>query len=135
MFRCIEYAHIPDEKRVKLDDKGKKYVFLRISEQSKAYKLFNPMTGKIVINRDVIFDELNTWNWTEDTLKQQTVPMNFEDNDESLTPQLENPVQQSVELELCKLFKITTRRRPTWMDDYEVSGDLSNEALVHYALL
>ena len=32
IFGCITYAHIPDEKRKKLDDKGVKCVFLRVSE-------------------------------------------------------------------------------------------------------
>ena len=60
IFGCIAYAHIPDEKRKKLDDNGEKYVFLGVSEVSKAYKLFNPLTKKIVTSRDVVFDEENT---------------------------------------------------------------------------
>ncbi|RVW86250.1 Retrovirus-related Pol polyprotein from transposon TNT 1-94 [Vitis vinifera] len=63
IFCCIAYAHITDEKRNKLDDKGEKCVFLGVSEASKAYKLFNPLTKKIVTSRDVIFDEESTWNW------------------------------------------------------------------------
>ena len=55
IFGCVAYAHIPDEKRKKLDDKGEKCVFLGVSEHSKAYKLFNPSTNKIVTSRDVIF--------------------------------------------------------------------------------
>lgn len=56
IFGCIAYAHILDEKREQLDNKGEKCIFLGISEQSKAYKLFNPITGKIIICRDVIFN-------------------------------------------------------------------------------
>ena len=63
IFGCIAYAHIPYEKRKKLDDKGEKCVFLSVSEVSKAYKLFNPLTKKIVTNRDVVFDEKNTRDW------------------------------------------------------------------------
>ncbi|PHT94751.1 hypothetical protein T459_02633 [Capsicum annuum] len=37
IFGCITYAHIPDEKRKKLDDKSKKCIFLGVSEASKAY--------------------------------------------------------------------------------------------------
>ncbi|KAL6333263.1 hypothetical protein AAG906_028446 [Vitis piasezkii] len=48
IFGCNAYAHIPDEKRKKLDDKGEKC------------KLFNPLTKKIVTSRDVVFDEENT---------------------------------------------------------------------------
>jgi len=38
IFGCTAYAHIPDEKRKKLDNKGEKYVFLGVSVCSKAYK-------------------------------------------------------------------------------------------------
>ncbi|RZB58177.1 putative magnesium transporter NIPA9 isoform A [Glycine soja] len=62
-FGCIAFAHVPDQKRKKPDDKAKKYVFIGVSETSKAYKLFNPSTKKIVISKDVVFDEENTWDW------------------------------------------------------------------------
>ena len=63
IFCCINYAHVPAEKRKKLDDKDEKCVFLGISEAFKAYKLLNPLTKKILTSRDVIFDEDSTWNW------------------------------------------------------------------------
>lgn len=63
IFGCVGYAHIPDEKRKKLDDKSEKCVFLGVSEASKTYKLFNPLTKKVVTSRDVIFDEENSWDW------------------------------------------------------------------------
>lgn len=71
IFGCISYAHVPDEKRKKLDNKGEKCIFLRVSNQSKAYKLYNPTTKKIVISRDVIFDESATWPWNDNKLQQQ----------------------------------------------------------------
>lgn len=46
IFGCVAYARIPEEKRRKLDDKGEKCIFLGVSEQSKAYKLYNPITKK-----------------------------------------------------------------------------------------
>ncbi|KAK2987329.1 hypothetical protein RJ640_023630 [Escallonia rubra] len=57
IFGCIAYAHVPYEKRKKLDDKSEKCVFLGVSKVSKAYKLFNPLTKKIVTGRDVVFEE------------------------------------------------------------------------------
>ncbi|PHT67275.1 hypothetical protein T459_26762 [Capsicum annuum] len=39
IFGCIAYAHISDQKRKKLDDKGEKCIFLGVSDQSKAYKI------------------------------------------------------------------------------------------------
>ncbi|XP_075083995.1 uncharacterized protein LOC142167821 [Nicotiana tabacum] len=59
-----------DEKRRKLDDKSEKCVFLGVSEASKAYKLFNPLTKKVVTSRDIIFDEENSWDWNRSSLFQ-----------------------------------------------------------------
>ncbi|XP_059627119.1 uncharacterized protein LOC132269916 [Cornus florida] len=80
------YAHIPDEKRKKLDDKGEKCIFLSVSEHSKAYKLYNPITKKIVISRDVVFDEERTWTWAVST-SGQPIPVNFDvKNEENCDP-------------------------------------------------
>ena len=32
IFGCVAYAHIPDQKRSKLDDKGEKCIFLSVSD-------------------------------------------------------------------------------------------------------
>lgn len=60
VFGCIAYAHIADHKRKKLDSKGEKCIFLGVSDASKAYKLYNPSTKKIVISRDVVFLACNS---------------------------------------------------------------------------
>ncbi|KAL3515836.1 hypothetical protein ACH5RR_022738 [Cinchona calisaya] len=65
IFGCIAYTQVLDEKRRKLDNKGEKYVFLSVSEASKAYKLFNPLTEKLVTSRDFVFDEESTWDWNK----------------------------------------------------------------------
>lgn len=57
MFGCITYSHAPDERRRKLDDNGVKCVFLGVSEESKAYRMFDPIFNKIIISRDVVYDE------------------------------------------------------------------------------
>ncbi|KMS98645.1 hypothetical protein BVRB_3g070000 [Beta vulgaris subsp. vulgaris] len=50
--------------RKKLDDRSKKLVYLGTEPGSKAYRLFDPATSKIIVSRDVIFDEDGglTWN-------------------------------------------------------------------------
>lgn len=63
VFGCIGHVHVPDSKRKKLDDKSCKCVLLGMSEESKAYRLYNPLTEKIVISRDVVFEENECWNW------------------------------------------------------------------------
>ena len=57
VFGCVTYAHIPDQLRKKLDSKEEKCIFIRYSEESKAYRLYNPSTKKLIVSRDVQFIE------------------------------------------------------------------------------
>src|SRR5262249_32519737 len=55
VFGCIGHVHVSDSKRKKLDDKTFQCVLLGISEESKAYRLYDPASKKIVVSRDVVF--------------------------------------------------------------------------------
>ena len=57
VFGCVAHAHIPEQKGSKLDEKNKKCVILGVSDESKAYKLYDPHSYKIIISKDVIFQE------------------------------------------------------------------------------
>ncbi|XP_074327778.1 uncharacterized protein LOC141665692 [Apium graveolens] len=61
IFGCIAYVHVPDQKRKKLDDKGEKCIFTGYDKRSKAYRLYNPLMKKLIISRDVEFDESDYW--------------------------------------------------------------------------
>lgn len=63
IFGCVGHVHVPAAKRIKLDDRSCKCILLGFSEESKAYKMYNPTTGKIIISRDVVFEENESWNW------------------------------------------------------------------------
>ncbi|GMP82636.1 hypothetical protein CsSME_00036854 [Camellia sinensis var. sinensis] len=78
IFGCIAYAHVLDEKRKKLDEKRENCVFLGVSEHFKAYKLFNPITEKIITNRDMVFDEENMWDWTRKCKELQQIRVDFD---------------------------------------------------------
>ncbi|PNX55324.1 cysteine-rich receptor-like protein kinase 25-like protein [Trifolium pratense] len=67
VFGCLAYMHVPDNHRKKLDDKSLKCILLGISEESKAYKLYDPTNKKVIISRDVVFEEDKAWNWSNDT--------------------------------------------------------------------
>jgi hypothetical protein len=47
VFGCIEYVHVPDEKRSKLDPKAEKCIFIGYSLEQKRYKCFNPSIWKL----------------------------------------------------------------------------------------
>jgi hypothetical protein len=57
IFGCISYLHVPKDSRKKLDSKTQKCLFLRYDEESKVYRLYDHKRQKIVLSRDVIFDE------------------------------------------------------------------------------
>ncbi|KAL0355685.1 UNVERIFIED_CONTAM: Copia protein [Sesamum radiatum] len=63
VFGSICYVHVPEQQRTKLDDRSKKMVFLGYDESSKGYKCFDPIAKKVVISRDVEFEEDASWNW------------------------------------------------------------------------
>ena len=50
VFGCLSNVHVPDSKRIKLDDKSMKCILLGISEESKAYRLFDPVSKKIMVS-------------------------------------------------------------------------------------
>ena len=69
VFGCIGHVHIPEAKRTKLDDKSRKCVFLGLSEESKAYRMYNPTSKKILVSRDVVFEESKSWDWGRNDLE------------------------------------------------------------------
>lgn len=54
-YKC--QVHVPKQKRHKFDSKSEECIFLGYSSESEAYRLYNPITRKILISRDVIFFE------------------------------------------------------------------------------
>lgn len=73
VFGCICYVHIPDQKRTKLDDKSEKGIFLGYSTQSKGYRVYNLRTKKLMISRDVEFDESASWNWEQEKVERSSI--------------------------------------------------------------
>ena len=59
VFGCAAYAHIPDCKRKKLDNKAEKLRFVGYSPTSKGYRLYSEHGNKMLTRRDVTFDETN----------------------------------------------------------------------------
>ena len=63
-FSCVAYAYVLDELRRKLDNKGHKMIFVGYFEDTKAYKLYDHVTRKLIISRDVQFVENESWDGT-----------------------------------------------------------------------
>lgn len=71
VFGCVCYVHIPKEKRSKLDDKTHKGIFMGYSPQSKGYRVYSIEEKKLIISRDVEFDENAAWNFEEEKVDKE----------------------------------------------------------------
>ena len=47
VFGCIAYAHVPNENRKKLDNKGERCIFVGYNDKSKAYELYSPSQKRL----------------------------------------------------------------------------------------
>ena len=57
VWGCEAWKHVPKEKRSKLDPKAIRCVLVGYATQQRGYRLFDLQTKKIVVARDVVFDE------------------------------------------------------------------------------
>lgn len=160
VFGSIAHVHIPVQKRIKLDDRSHKCILLGVSEESKAYRLYDPIAKKITISRDVIFEEDAKWDWklskpehkeltwgddkateedeTDDEAELQPVtePVSAE-NENAETEETVDADAQRVETRELESGKQSTRPRrpPVWMQDFVTGEEESNEddALINFA--
>ena len=59
VFGCTCYVHIQSQHRDKLDIRANKCMFLGYSFTQKGYKCYSPELKRVVVSRDVRFDETN----------------------------------------------------------------------------
>jgi hypothetical protein len=57
IFGCITYSYVPSEKRTKLELMAERGIFVGYSETSKVFRIYLPSLRKIVLRRDVRFEE------------------------------------------------------------------------------
>ncbi|KAD7117108.1 hypothetical protein E3N88_04376 [Mikania micrantha] len=65
IFGCIAYAKVALPHLKKLDDRSTQMVYLGAEPGSKAYRLFDPISKRICISRDVKFMEKESYNWNK----------------------------------------------------------------------
>ena len=98
---------------------------------------------KIVISRDVVFDEKGTWSWKQNGVKEN-IPVDFDDDEKGQQPmeneQEEEGTQNVLIANQSPLAAESqrpqrVRRRPTWMTNYEVTRvDQGDNPLTYFAL-
>ena len=65
IFGCIGYAKVVKPHLKKLEDRSHILVHLGTEPGSKAYRMLDPKTQKVIMSRDVVFDESKGWNWSK----------------------------------------------------------------------
>jgi len=139
IFGSLAYALVPYQKRIKLDEKSIKCVMFGVSKESKAYRLYDPATGKILISRDVQFDEERGWEWEDKSLEEELVWDNSDhepageegpeinhngQQDQEETEEEEETVAETVHqiLPAVGTGGVRQRQQPVWMKDYVVGN-------------
>ncbi|XP_034212972.1 uncharacterized protein LOC117625537 [Prunus dulcis] len=75
VFGFLCYAHVPSQQRQKLDLASTRCVFLGYGSCEKGYRLYNIASGRVVISRDVVFNEEASWNWNRQKECSISVPL------------------------------------------------------------
>ena len=65
-FGCIGHVKKTKPNLPKLEDRSSPMVFLGYERGSKAYRLYDPQARRVVVSRDVVFDEAACWSWEEE---------------------------------------------------------------------
>ena len=93
VFGCPTYVHILSEERSKLDPKSRQCIFLEYGKGVKSYKFWDPTANKVVINKNVVFDE----NFMLKNIqgKEQQVPESSSSNKQMVQVELETHVKEN----------------------------------------
>ncbi|CAL9009258.1 unnamed protein product [Prunus brigantina] len=75
VFGSLCYAQIPKQQRQKLDQTSTRCVFLGYGSCEKGYRLYNLESGKVIISRDVIFNEESSWDWNAQKESSISIPL------------------------------------------------------------
>ena len=57
IFGCLSFSHVPSEMKTKLDPTAEKGILVGYSEVSNSYRIYIPTMTRIVVRRDVRFED------------------------------------------------------------------------------
>jgi hypothetical protein len=63
MFGCIMYVWNTTPHLKKLEDCGRKMIFVGYESSSKVYRAYDPIMKRVHVTRDVVFDDQAQWDW------------------------------------------------------------------------
>lgn len=65
VFGSIAYIKVPEAKRTKLEDKREMCILIGYGDRTMGYCLYNPLSKKVIFNKDVILEENESWAWEQ----------------------------------------------------------------------
>lgn len=74
IFGSLCYRHVPDERSTKLEDKSEPVILVGY-HPTKSYRLYDPVTEKLMVSRDVIVREAESWDWNQGVERTKVGPM------------------------------------------------------------
>jgi hypothetical protein len=63
-FGCVAHVKNTRPNLKKLEDRSTSMIFIGYEPGSKAYGVYDPVSKKVHVSRDVIFDESAQWDWS-----------------------------------------------------------------------
>ncbi|KAF2324431.1 hypothetical protein GH714_013979 [Hevea brasiliensis] len=104
-----------------------------IREESKAYRLYDPTSNKIIASRDVVFEEDKSWEWNKKNEEIVVRDLEWGVDEEELNDNTEaDPIFSTAEGSesdpndadlLSDSDQVRARVPPVWMRDYETDDD------------
>jgi hypothetical protein len=67
-FGCVAHVKQENKRLGKLEDRSTMMVFIGYEPGSKAWRFYNPVTRRVHVSRDVVFEEDRAWSWNEDEI-------------------------------------------------------------------
>lgn len=77
MFGCIAFMKIPAVHVKKLDDRSRRVIYLGREPGTKSSRLFDPMSGNVLVSRDVVYQEKEFWSWESESSEGVMIPGEF----------------------------------------------------------
>lgn len=63
VFGCLAHVKVQGVHTRKLDDRSRVVIYLGSERGTKAYLLYNPKDGSLLVSRDVVFEQTKGWSW------------------------------------------------------------------------
>jgi len=140
VFGSLCYKHIPDASRSKLEDTSEIMILIGYHPTG-AYKLYNLVTQKVHISRDVIVNEAEKWKWESEPEYSSEIKQSYlypDSSDESEGEEDHKVIADDQEETIVPARPQRNRQAPVRLTDCEIKYDdaVNDEGdLIHFALL